>query len=92
MDQTGVAFSLNAPLWVQRASVERLSPFSLDSHAQQGRPFIMRFPTDDWKTTPSASALVASQHFGDDAATPPFGDARGIRPRPLANNPSQSGE
>src|SRR5213594_1001813 len=28
------------------------------------------------KTTPAASASVASQHFLDDAATPPCGDAR----------------
>src|SRR5438046_9769938 len=28
------------------------------------------------KTTPAASALVASQHFLDDAATPPCGGAR----------------
>src|SRR5438034_341270 len=28
------------------------------------------------KTTPSASASVASRHFLDDAATPPCGDAR----------------
>src|SRR5436189_5994777 len=28
------------------------------------------------KTTPSASASVASHHFFDDAATPPCGDAR----------------
>src|SRR5881392_865119 len=32
------------------------------------------------KTTPAASASVASQHFVDDAASPPCGDARrGIR-------------
>jgi hypothetical protein len=28
------------------------------------------------KTTPAASALVASRNFFDDAATPPCGDAR----------------
>src|SRR5438876_1239595 len=35
------------------------------------------FPIDrKRKTTPAASALVATQHFLDDAATPPCGDAR----------------
>src|SRR6266581_6820112 len=33
------------------------------------------------KTTPSASASVASRHFLDDASTPPCGDARrGVAP------------
>src|SRR5207247_2534513 len=41
---------------------------------------------DKRKTTPAASALLASQHFLDDAATPPCGYARrGIGPIPRAS-------
>jgi hypothetical protein len=42
-------------------------------------PFIARtgwFTDRERKTTPSASALVATQHFLSDAATPPCGRAR----------------
>src|SRR5262252_10843116 len=46
----------------------------------------------DRKTTPSSLSKDASRHFLDRSATPPCGDARrGIRLRPLSNNPSRPG-
>src|SRR5436189_3862884 len=44
-------------------------------------------PQGGRKTTPTASTSVASQHFLDDAATPPCSDARrGIRSIPIRSH------
>jgi hypothetical protein len=92
MSSKSVSSDRNSPLWVQRAYVERLSPFSLDNHPQQGRPFTMRFPIVTRKTTPSSLQWMLRGILL--IARPPLLclDARGLRyPRRWATPPSQSG-
>src|SRR5205809_7540491 len=58
----------------QGGVAERLKRYR-EASADREAGVVFRLRTQR-KTTPAASASVASQHFLDDAATPPCGDAR----------------